>query len=158
MTKRNDERVARILGVAGFMLAIFLLSSIGGCASLWPLGGAMAGGAAGRLGGPGGAALGAGAGYGAGVVLESTTGSEAAAIAAKVEGMTPEDIRTLITATAGESKGFMEKLEGEIYALIKIVMIVTAAAFAAHFAYSWRRRQKGESYYADIERLKSKLK
>jgi hypothetical protein len=159
MTKVTREQWARILGLAGVLLALFLLSTLASCSSLWPLGGSMAGAAAGSLGGPGGAALGAGAGYGAGEILKATAGDDPAqVIASKVEGMTAGDIQALIKATAGENKGVMETLASEIYALLKMLGILTALAFIAHFAWTWKRKKKGEAFYAELEQLKNKLK
>jgi hypothetical protein len=82
-----------------------------GCASLYPIGGAIVGGAAGSLAGPAGAALGAGAGATGGQMLAKDKDLKEAQ--ATIQALTTGDVQKLIELQAGkEQSGFDAVIDG----------------------------------------------
>ena len=118
----------------------------------------MLGAAGGSLAGPGGAALGAGAGYGAGKVIEDSGADPAAAIADSVEGLDAADIRALIEMSVGEQVGFFDGIVDEVYGLLKMLIVISLLIGGGHFAWTWKRKKRGEAFYSELETLKKKLK
>jgi len=103
------------------LLTAFLTLCVTGCnmTSMYPMGGAVAGGGTGALvGGPAGGAIGAGVGYGAGKL---------AALASEnkdlVKAITEKDVTAMLEAGMGKQKGFLEEALDTVYGFIKLCLI-----------------------------------
>ena len=91
------------------LVTIFTMTS--GCASLYPIGGAVVGGAAGSLAGPAGAALGAGAGAAGGQILAKDR--ETTELREQLKALTQGDVAKMIELQAGkEQSGFNAVIDG----------------------------------------------
>ena len=107
------------------LVVIFILTS--GCASLYPIGGAVVGGAAGSLAGPAGAALGAGAGAAGGQILAKDKDLKTAQ--ATIQALTTGDVQDLIELQAGkEQSGFDAVIDG-IYRVLWLLGVGMALWF-----------------------------
>ena len=161
----KDRKTLNSKALKAFVFAYlsFLMAVLLSCSSMLPMTGAVVGGGVGALGGPGTAALGSGAGMGMGMVLkESLDEGESANVAVQqvaqaVEGLGADEIRNLIASQVGEQQGFVDSLIQEVYAVIKLIILVTAFAFIAHFAYTLYRRKKGNAYKEELRELKDKI-
>ena len=96
------------------LIVIFILTS--GCASLYPVGGAIIGGGAGSLAGPAGAALGAGAGALTGQVIAKDR--EADDLKDQIKAITQGDVQKLIEIQAKEHRGTFDKIVDGIYRML----------------------------------------
>ena len=101
-----------------FALAFFLFN---GCASLYPIGGAIVGGGAGSLAGPAGAAIGAGAGAAAGQILAKDEDLKEAKDT--IKAISKGDVEALVAQAAGKNKGFIDEALDAVYGLIKLVCV-----------------------------------
>ena len=108
------------------LMVIIILTS--GCASLYPIGGAILGGGAGSLAGPAGAALGAGAGAAAGQIIAQD--SETTDLKDQIKAITQGDVQKLIALQAGKSKGAFDKVIDGIYRVLWLLGISAALWFA----------------------------
>ena len=99
-----------------YLCVVFFLISATSCASLYPIGGAVIGGAGGSFLGPAGAAVGSGAGAAAGQILakESDLKEAKETIKALSEG----DVQKMIELQAGQQKGTFDKVVDGIYRLL----------------------------------------
>tara|TARA_R100000458_G_C8278525_1_gene254883 strand:+ start:3757 stop:4233 length:477 start_codon:yes stop_codon:yes gene_type:complete len=151
--KRNKKTLLGLITIL-----IFLIST--SCTSMIPMAGAMAGGGIGAIGGPATAALGAGVGLGTGELMKDGLEDDptAQAVTQAVSALGTKEVQELINMAVGEQQGFFDGILSEVMNLIKLICLVTVLGFLVHFAYTWHRRKKGEAFYAEIERLKNKLK
>lgn len=99
-----------------YLCVVFFLISMTSCTSLYPIGGAVIGGAGGSFLGPAGAAVGSGAGAAAGQILakESDLKEAKETIKALSEG----DVQKMIELQAGQQKGTFDKVVDGIYRLL----------------------------------------
>ena len=157
----KDKKSLNSKALKAFVFAYlsFLMAVLLSCSSMLPMTGAVVGGGVGALGGPGTAALGSGAGMGMGMVLKESLdeGEAVQQVAQAVEGLGADEIRNLIASQVGEQQGFVDSLIQEVYAVIKLIILVTAFAFIAHFAYTLYRRKKGNAYKEELRELKDKI-
>ena len=103
--------------------------------------------------------LGSAAGYGAGKVVEDMGDDDAAAaIAEKVEGLSPADIKSLIDTTVGDNRSFFETVLDDVMAILQVAGILLIAFVVGNLIWTYRRKLKGEHFYKELERLKEKMK
>jgi hypothetical protein len=153
-----------------FLLLLLLTPS---CASMYPVTGAMIGGAAGSLGGPIGAGLGAGAGYAGGALLKTDSELTDAedeiisltdTVAALTSGDVDELVRLQLERTVEEERGFLDKTLEGLYTLLEIAAWITGLAILLPMIYIWWRKRQALPYYQaqaklaeDVQVLKEKL-
>ena len=101
-----------------FALAFFLFN---GCASLYPIGGAIVGGGAGSLAGPAGAAIGAGAGAATGQILAKDEDLKEAKDT--IKAISKGDVEALVAAGIGQQKGFVDSAIDTLMGTIKLICI-----------------------------------
>ena len=140
------------------LLGIIAISSIYGCASLYPLTGAMVGAGAGALGGPGIAALGSGAGFAMGEALkEGVYGDDdpAAIAEAVTQGLSAHDVGELITK---REIGTMDKIMREVMGLLKLSGLLIGLYLLLPIIYTWHRKRKAAPFYDKLEKLADEVK
>ena len=109
------------------LLVTLILVTSSGCASLYPIGGAILGGGAGSLAGPVGGAIGAGAGAAGGQILAQDR--ETTELKDQLKAITQGDVQKLIELQAGKSQSAFDKVIDGIYRVLWLLGIATALWF-----------------------------
>ena len=108
-----------------FSVLVFALClTVQGCASLYPIGGALLGGAGGSaIGGIPGAALGGASGAAAGQILAKD--SETSKLKDHIKALSTGDVNKLVELRMEEAKssGFFDSILDEFYSLMKLVCL-----------------------------------
>ena len=104
-------------------LIIFIPLCLSSCSSLYPIGGAIIGGAGGSVMGPAGAAVGSGAGAAAGQILAKEKDLEEAQ--ETIKALTTGDVDKLVELRLQEAKegGFFDSMLEGVYDFIKLVVL-----------------------------------
>ena len=134
------------------LMVIIIMTS--GCASFYPIGGAILGGGAGSLAGPAGAAVGAGAGAAAGQILAQDR--EAADLKEQIKAITQGDVQKLIELQAGKSKGAFDKVIDGIYQVLWLLGIAAAMWFVLPIV--WARWHVKKTIRKQVEELNGNSK
>ena len=102
---------------------IMICLTFQGCASFYPIGGALLGGGAGSLAGPVGGALGGATGAAAGQILAKD--SETTKLKDHIQALTTGDVNKLVELRMEEAKssGFFDSILDEFYSLMKLVCL-----------------------------------
>ena len=105
------------------LIVILLPLILTGCAALYPIGGAVLGGAAGSPFGIGGAALGAGAGAAGGALLAGD--KELKDAKEEIKLLSTGDVNALVQKRLEEAKdgGFFDSIMEEVYGFVKLALI-----------------------------------
>ena len=125
-----------------------------GCASFYPIGGAILGGGAGSLAGPAGAAVGAGAGAAAGQILAQDR--EATDLKEQLKAITQGDVQKLIALQAGKSKGAFDKVIDGIYQVLWLLGIAAAMWFVLPIV--WARWHVKKTIIKHVEEINGNAK
>lgn len=137
------------------------------CSSVYPLVGATVVGTGTALVNPFATPLGITAGWAMGELAKTEGAVEEAEVqidelTETVKALSTGDVEALVKQrmdkAMNEQRGFFDGIIDEFYSLLKLVAIVATMAFLAHFAWTVHRRKRGESFYAEIEDIKNKLK
>ena len=112
--------------------------------------GAATGGAIGSLAGPLGGAVGGGAGY---LVSEMATEDSTA-----ISGELSPEVRAAIDSAMGQHRGFVENLEIQVWAAMRLIGALALFSLLASVGYSLWRKRKASPFYDRIRQLERKLK
>lgn len=131
----------------GLLLALVLALSFCGCSVLTKTAGASVGAGIGSLGGPVSGAIGGGAGY---LVAEFATTEEDGDEAAT-------SVQTAVEIARG-NRGFVENLEVQFWAAIRLVAGLAIFSLIASIGYSLWRKKKASPFYDRLRAIEKRLK
>ena len=123
-------------------LFIAMTLTLGGCSSLYPVGGAILGGGAGSFGGPVTAAMGAGAGATAGQLLAGD--KELKKAKEEIKALSTGDVNKLVQMRMEEAKdgGFFDSVLDGVYSFIKLALLGLVLWNVVPIAITWISHKK----------------